>query len=359
MHQLESHLSYRIGLRTFSAMESRGVLGVPDAYELPSQPGSGYLKSGIEALTRFRAAYVSGPYRRRGGAVAQARVATQVVPWSTGYIVPRAPAPAAIAAPEPEAEESTESLLAVALDRLRDSGPPAHRVWLPPLDTASPLDTLLGGLAEDPDRGLTAHRWNGAGKLRVPVGLVDKPFDQRRDPLVVDLAGAGGHVAVAGRIAERQVDDAAQPHHGARAAPSACVRAFRRRAAYDSRSLSGRADRDAGPARPASTRSGRSRCRAAEAAGVRPRQRSRRSSAAAGALCSPPPRLGAAIIPAAGRAAPTCPDSRRRYLPRPRRRRRFSRPRCRQPLCPFSRRGLAGLPRDSITGSIRPCDSSW
>ncbi|WP_405953305.1 type VII secretion protein EccCa [Streptomyces prunicolor] len=198
MHQLESHLSYRIGLRTFSAMESRGVLGVPDAYELPSQPGSGYLKSGIEALTRFRAAYVSGPYRRRGGAVAQARVATQVVPWSTGYIVPRAPAPAAIAAPEPEAEEAAESLLAVALDRLRDSGPPAHRVWLPPLDTASPLDVLLGGLAEDPDRGLSASRWVGAGKLRVPVGLVDKPFDQRRDPLVVDLAGAGGHVAVAG-----------------------------------------------------------------------------------------------------------------------------------------------------------------
>lgn len=197
MHQLESHLSYRIGLRTFSAMESRGVLGVPDAYELPSQPGSGYLKSGIEALTRFRAAYVSGPYRRRGGAVAQARVATQVVPWSTGYIVPRAPAPAAIV-PEPEAEEATESLLAVALDRLRDSGPPAHRVWLPPLDTASPLDVLLGGLSEDPDRGLNASRWVGAGKLRVPVGLVDKPFDQRRDPLVVDLAGAGGHVAVAG-----------------------------------------------------------------------------------------------------------------------------------------------------------------
>ncbi len=197
MHQLESHLSYRIGLRTFSAMESRGVLGVPDAYELPSQPGSGYLKSGIEALTRFRAAYVSGPYRRRGGAVAQARVATQVVPWSTGYIVPRAPALTAIV-PEPEAEENAESLLAVALDRLRDSGPPAHRVWLPPLDTASPLDVLLGGLTEDPDRGLTASRWAGAGKLRVPVGLVDKPFDQRRDPLVVDLAAAGGHVAVAG-----------------------------------------------------------------------------------------------------------------------------------------------------------------
>jgi S-DNA-T family DNA segregation ATPase FtsK/SpoIIIE len=92
MHQLESHLSYRIGLRTFSAMESRGVLGVPDAYQLPSQPGSGYLKSGIEALTRFRAAYVSGPYEERRGAVAQARAASAVVPWSTGWVVSR-PAP--------------------------------------------------------------------------------------------------------------------------------------------------------------------------------------------------------------------------------------------------------------------------
>ncbi|HET6667961.1 MAG TPA: type VII secretion protein EccCa, partial [Intrasporangium sp.] len=41
---LESHLSYRIGLRTFSAGESRSVLGVPDAYELPPIPGLGYLK---------------------------------------------------------------------------------------------------------------------------------------------------------------------------------------------------------------------------------------------------------------------------------------------------------------------------
>ena len=36
---LDTQLSYRIGLRTFSPQESRIVLGVPDAYELPSQPG--------------------------------------------------------------------------------------------------------------------------------------------------------------------------------------------------------------------------------------------------------------------------------------------------------------------------------
>ena len=38
---LDSHLSYRIGLKTFSAGESRSVLGVPDAYHLPSIPGFG------------------------------------------------------------------------------------------------------------------------------------------------------------------------------------------------------------------------------------------------------------------------------------------------------------------------------
>ncbi|MFJ3704839.1 MULTISPECIES: type VII secretion protein EccCa [unclassified Streptomyces] len=198
MHQLESHLSYRIGLRTFSAMESRGVLGVPDAYELPAQPGSGYLKSGVEALTRFRAAYSSGTYGRRTGAVVQARVASQVVPWTSGWVVPRTLDPAT--EPEPEAEETgeEEALLDVALDRLRGSGPAAHRVWLPPLDEPSPLDVLLPGIAPDPERGLSAAGWSGTGRLRVPVGLVDKPFEQRRDPLVVDLSGAGGHVAVAG-----------------------------------------------------------------------------------------------------------------------------------------------------------------
>ncbi|WP_399895617.1 type VII secretion protein EccCa [Streptomyces sp. BBFR51] len=199
MHQLESHLSYRIGLRTFSAMESRGVLGVPDAYQLPSQPGSGYLKSGVEALTRFRAAYVSGEYRTRGGAVAQARVASQVVPWTSAYVVPRTVAPPAAPEPAPEEEkDSGDSLLSVALDRLRDAGPGAHRVWLPPLDLPSSLDELLPPLSVGPERGCTAAAWPGSGRLKVPVGLVDKPFEQRREPLVVDLSGAEGHVGVAG-----------------------------------------------------------------------------------------------------------------------------------------------------------------
>ncbi|MEU4492024.1 type VII secretion protein EccCa [Streptomyces sp. NPDC023998] len=200
MHQLESHLSYRVGLRTFSAMESRGVLGVPDAYELPPQPGSGFLKTGVEALTRFRAAYVSGPYRKRGGAINQARVASQVVPWTAGWVVPRNVPDLAATTPPPVApdEEEGDSLLSVAVERLRDAGPPAHQVWLPPLDLPSTLDELLPPLTPHPEYGLTAADWPRRGTLRVPVGIVDRPFDQLRDELVVDLSGSGGHVAVAG-----------------------------------------------------------------------------------------------------------------------------------------------------------------
>ncbi|CAM5235372.1 Type VII secretion protein EccC OS=Streptomyces fumanus OX=67302 GN=GCM10018772_70890 PE=4 SV=1 [Streptomyces fumanus] len=198
MHQLESHLSYRIGLRTFSAMESRGVLGVPDAYQLPSEPGSGYLKTGVDLLTRFRAAYSSGPYVRRRGAVNQARAVSQVVPWSAEWIVPREPAGGTDGPEEERTDENGPSLLAVAVERLRDSGPPAHQVWLPPLDLPTTLDQILPPLTTDERYGLTATDWPGRGQLAVPVGVVDRPFEQMRDLLMVDLSAAGGHVAIAG-----------------------------------------------------------------------------------------------------------------------------------------------------------------
>lgn len=199
MHALESHLSYRVGLRTFSAMESRGVLGVPDAYQLPPQPGSGFLKSGVEELTRFRAAYVSGPYEKRGGGAHQVRVASQTVPWTTAYVVPRQlPAPAPDPDATAEAEETGDTLLSVAVDRLRDAGPPAHQVWLPPLDLPATLDQVLPPLTPDPELGLTAVGWAGRGKLSIPIGIVDRPFDQLRDLLTIDVSGAGGHIAIAG-----------------------------------------------------------------------------------------------------------------------------------------------------------------
>ncbi|GAA4613304.1 type VII secretion protein EccCa [Saccharopolyspora hordei] len=198
MHKLESHLSYRIGLRTFSAMESRSVIGVPDAYQLPSAPGNGYLRSDVATLVRFKAAYVSGPHRRRTREQRQEEVRRQVVPFGVGKLpVPAEPEPAP--EPAPQDTETGESVLSVAVDKLVEhGGPPAHQVWLPPLADPPSLDQLLPPLLPDPERGLTASGWPGCGRLVVPVGVVDKPFEQSRDLHVVDLSGAGGHVGIAG-----------------------------------------------------------------------------------------------------------------------------------------------------------------
>ncbi|RMI29995.1 type VII secretion protein EccCa [Streptomyces triticirhizae] len=201
---LEAHLSYRIGLRTFSEAESRTAIGVPDANHLPSAPGHGYLKTDTANLRRFRAAYVSGPYRTgEGGGPAALTGAATVRPFPAGLV----PVPAEQRAPEPEPEpaadefDETEELgatvLGVMVEQLTGQGPQAHQVWLEPLDRPESLDQLYGGLVERPGRGFGADP-AGSAPLTARIGVLDLPFHQRRDPLELDLAGAGGHVAIVG-----------------------------------------------------------------------------------------------------------------------------------------------------------------
>ena len=191
---LESHLSYRIALRTFSASESRAVLGVPDAHQLPPAPGSAYLATGTDELVRFRAAYVSGPAPGDPGARVEVLPAPRRVYAFRAGAVPALPE----VRPQPEAEGGVDgpSVLDTMIDALVRGGPAAHRVWLPPLGAPPPLDDLLGEPCLQPGRGLAAPGPGGA--LRVPVGLVDRPYQQRRDPLVLDLSDAAGHLAVVG-----------------------------------------------------------------------------------------------------------------------------------------------------------------
>src|SRR4051812_26089649 len=79
---LDSHLSYRVGLRTFSASESRSVLGVADAHQLPPVPGSGYLRVDTETLIRFKAAFVSGELPPRGVVEAGPAQGRAVLPFT-------------------------------------------------------------------------------------------------------------------------------------------------------------------------------------------------------------------------------------------------------------------------------------
>lgn len=200
---LDTYLSYRIGLRTFSAAESRAAIGVPDAYHLPSVPGSGYLKFGTDEMTRFKAAYVSGTYRTGGPRLEVGQLPVERRP----ALFTAAPVPVVYAAPDPayltelrarEDDALADTVLDVVVRRLEGQGVPAHQVWLPPLDQAPSLDQLLPGLARTAERGLTATEYTRQGALTVPLGLIDKPFEQRREVLYRDFSGAAGHMMVVG-----------------------------------------------------------------------------------------------------------------------------------------------------------------
>ncbi|MEQ4206448.1 type VII secretion protein EccCa [Actinopolymorpha sp. B9G3] len=213
---LDTHLSYRVGLRTFSAGESRVVLGVPDAYELPREPGGGYLKVGTEGLVRFKACYVGGIYQPPSLAAAaqkkpakpgERRWMPQITAYTTDYVEPNiVEVPA-----EPELDETQTQIIAqtqvmhepkvlvdLVVEQLQRMGRSAHQVWLPPLNESATLDQLLPGPLEvTEEHGLTV-KWEGRGTMAAPVALVDKPYYQRRDPMWLDLSGAGGHVGIAG-----------------------------------------------------------------------------------------------------------------------------------------------------------------
>jgi len=199
IHQLESHLSYRIALRTFSASESRSVIGSGAAHELPSSPGHGYIKLGTSDLGRFKAGYVSGPCVTAAAPTAPAEARREI---ATFDIVPFTSAdrgaPAVTPPPVDVPASSAPSLMAVLIERLRDQGPQAREVWLPPLSESPTLSQILPGIGGEAGRGMTARGWPALGRLRVPVGVVDRPFDQMRDLLVADLSSAAGHVGIVG-----------------------------------------------------------------------------------------------------------------------------------------------------------------
>lgn len=189
---LESFLSYRLALRTFNAEESRAVIGVPDAFELPPLPGSGYLKVDNSVFERFKAAYVSGPYRRSTAGPVRARRRVQFFGATNERprIAPEGdvPGPAGAASGQPDADEGRAgpSVLDVAVEKMRAGQDRVHQIWLPPLPAWLGLADV-DGLFPDPPAPLHAR-----------IGIVDLPGRQRQEPLDLDLTGECGHVAILG-----------------------------------------------------------------------------------------------------------------------------------------------------------------
>ena len=189
---LESHLRYRICLRTFSPTESKIVIGTPDAYLLPSVPGMGFLKVDTEIYTQFRAALATSPHREPEEETAAPAV--DVLEFEAGAAGALAGARAGGGSEPPGPGDGAPTDLELIVERLargRGDGPPVHQVWLPPLEP----ERALGDVGPDDPW------WSGDGMhggLDLPAGLLDLPTQQRIEPHVLDLSGTGGHVAVVG-----------------------------------------------------------------------------------------------------------------------------------------------------------------
>ncbi len=188
---LESHLSYRISLRTFSESESRDAIGVPDAYHLPPEPGAGYLKVDTTVFERFKAALVSSQYRPPSQA---SGTVLPVIPYlcvnGLGQWIWEQQARESA----PDGSEASaggqrpRSTLDVLCERLVASGAPRVRpVWLEPLPAVLPLDAVM-------DAGAVG----AAGTVEATLGLVDDPAQQRQFPLTWDFTGAAGNLVMAG-----------------------------------------------------------------------------------------------------------------------------------------------------------------
>ena len=195
---LDALLSYRIALRMTSIEESRLIIGTGDAAHLPPRPGVGYLSAGRDRLVRFTAASVSCPPRPPTGTTGpHGWVDPQVFRLATAA-PPTLPAGAEPAGPA--VDRADRALIDVAVAQLTGSGVPAHEIWLPPLAASPTLDLLLPRVSVQATGAAAADPPTGSAFLRVPLGWVDRPFEQRRDLLTIELSGRAGPIAIIGAI---------------------------------------------------------------------------------------------------------------------------------------------------------------
>jgi S-DNA-T family DNA segregation ATPase FtsK/SpoIIIE len=189
---IQANTNLRIALRTTDGNESRDIIGVPDAGNLPPRiPGRAYARVGQSAVLPFQAARIGG---RRPGATRPAPTLPELTElrWaSIGDPVPPTPG----GSDETDVEETDLGALCRAVRAAAaDLRIPAPRApWLPPLPDLLPLSKVPGAGTDPPATG-TPTPPDGD---RAVIGLIDRPAEQSRDPLTVDLATAG-HLHIVG-----------------------------------------------------------------------------------------------------------------------------------------------------------------
>lgn len=201
---LDTHLSYRLGLRTLSEGESRTVLETPDAFHLPPLPGYGYLKVDTTTYSRFKAGYVSGPLTTeteqdedsedeealpvvRGSFYAE-EMLHQLSPENDDD---------ADQAPEPvvPVPTSAPTVMSSLVEIMRGYDRATAPIWLPPLPDQIALDQAAEHREPAPN---SSHLSTRTRQLTFPIGLLDDPGTQWQGLWELDLTRSGGNLIFLG-----------------------------------------------------------------------------------------------------------------------------------------------------------------
>jgi type VII secretion protein eccCa len=192
---LDTYLSYRICLRTFTEAESSTVIGVGDAFHLPAVPGYGYLKVDTSIFTRFRSGFVSGPIDTIDEQPSPEEIEERVPLLLPTYNGLEAESSVTVENDVPEGHTTRTTVVDTVVSQLAQAAPVSSPVWLDPLPSRLTLSRLHSTSLR---RGRNAVPVPPVPSVSVPIGIVDDPAQQRQDPWLLDLTLGGGHVSITG-----------------------------------------------------------------------------------------------------------------------------------------------------------------
>ncbi|MFE1090820.1 FtsK/SpoIIIE domain-containing protein [Streptomyces albidoflavus] len=182
---IRANTNLRIALRVTDASESLDVIEAPDSGAIAkSTPGRAYVRSGAQSLVGVQSARIGGRRPAVGGTGPKATHTP--VPWQAySRPLPR----------KAEAEDDGTMVtdLAVLVDAVRGGAElmgfsEQRSPWLPPLAEQISLDAMAAYPPPPADHDDVQP---------VPYGLVDRPSEQSRRPLVLDLVH-GEHTMLVG-----------------------------------------------------------------------------------------------------------------------------------------------------------------
>lgn len=198
---IRANVTMRIALRTTDEQDSRDVVDLPDAANLPRQvPGRAVIRVGPGRAVRVQTAH--------SAARLSPTPPIRIVPLDSGAAVATTlgEQDSAASPAEPTPLELAVHTVNAAADLAGWTG--AQRPWLDPLPARVDLDGIHLDRSGSRD---------GAGAL--VIGLVDRPDLRRHDPLVLDLARDGNALVVGasgtGRTTTVQTIAAAAARHRA------------------------------------------------------------------------------------------------------------------------------------------------